>query len=159
MAKSTRSGGRKGPSRKAQGRVNGASKTKRASNPVRLHGGADPIEQALVRRAVNVTTERRGLLDDLREIYSEAKGKGYDTKVMRASVKVLCESSEQRSERLRVEEERDLQLHRLGDLADTPLGRAAIAAVEGRSALPDPGPMPMAAAADAAAERPTPDFC
>jgi uncharacterized protein (UPF0335 family) len=141
--------------------VNGGTKAKKASNPVRLHGAADPIEQALVRRAVNVTTERRGLLDDLREIYGEAKDKGYDVKVMRASVKVLCESSEQRSERLRVEEERDLQLHRLGDLADTPLGRAAIAAVEGRSALPDPGPMPMAAASsvEPATDRPAPDFC
>jgi uncharacterized protein (UPF0335 family) len=98
----------------------------------------DPQLEAFTEALVKKATERRNLLDDMTELYGEARDKGYDTKVMRRTVKILCETAEQRSERERVQDEADEMLHRLGHLSDTPLGRAAITAAEGRSPQPEP---------------------
>jgi uncharacterized protein (UPF0335 family) len=92
--------------------------------------------EGLTTRLVNLANEKAELSADMAELYSTAKDKGYDTKVLRRTVKILCESHEARSERLRVEEESDIQLHALGQLSDTPLGRAAVSAAEGRSPPP-----------------------
>lgn len=39
-------------------------------------------------RIERLEEEKKGLLDDIREVYSEAKGQGFDTKVMRQIIKL-----------------------------------------------------------------------
>jgi uncharacterized protein (UPF0335 family) len=116
------------------------------ASPIKAaRGQRDTQLEKLTERLVRLTEERKGLGADLSDLYAEAKDKGYDVKVLRRSVKILSESSEQRSERLRVEEEADVMLHALGHLADTPLGEAAREASAGKSPPPKPpAPEPRA---------------
>ena len=39
-------------------------------------------------RIERLEEEKKGLLDDIREVYAEAKGQGFDTKVMRQIIKL-----------------------------------------------------------------------
>ena len=39
-------------------------------------------------RIERLEEEKAGLLDDIREVYAEAKGQGFDTKVMRQIIKL-----------------------------------------------------------------------
>ena len=40
-----------------------------------------------VSRVENLEDEKKALMDDIKEVYSEAKGEGYDTKIMRAVIR------------------------------------------------------------------------
>jgi len=55
--------------------------------------------------------EKRALADDIREVYSEAKGTGFDTKVMRQVVRLRKMESADRQEQ---EAMLDLYLNALG---------------------------------------------
>lgn len=41
-----------------------------------------------IERVERLEEEKKGMLDDIRDVYSEAKSNGYDTKTMRAVVKL-----------------------------------------------------------------------
>ena len=41
-----------------------------------------------IERIERLEEERKGIGDDVRDVYSEAKGQGYDTKTMRAIVRL-----------------------------------------------------------------------
>lgn len=41
-----------------------------------------------IERIERLEEEKRGLTDDIKDVYAEAKGNGYDTKTMRAIVKL-----------------------------------------------------------------------
>ena len=41
-----------------------------------------------IERVERLEEERKGISEDVRDVYSEAKGQGYDTKTMRAIVKL-----------------------------------------------------------------------
>lgn len=41
-----------------------------------------------IERIERLEEEKKGLLDDIREVYAEAKGQGFDTKVMRQIIKL-----------------------------------------------------------------------
>jgi uncharacterized protein (UPF0335 family) len=150
MARRAKSGGpapkRRGRPAKAAPLQAKAPRAKKTSAVPRMptngrahdQSNTDKRLESMTNRLVNLTREKADLSADMAEIYSTAKDNGYDTKVLRRTVKVLCESHEQRSERLRIEEESDIQLHALGQLSDTPLGRAAVSAAEGRSPPPKP---------------------
>ena len=43
--------------------------------------------KSLVERIENLETEKKALADDIKEVYSEAKANGFDTKVMRAVIR------------------------------------------------------------------------
>lgn len=43
---------------------------------------------SFIERIERLEEEKKGLLDDIREVYSEAKGQGFDTKVMRQIIKL-----------------------------------------------------------------------
>lgn len=51
------------------------------------NSGDDPIQgdqlKSIVERIENVEKEKRDRADDIKEIYAEAKGNGYDVKVLR----------------------------------------------------------------------------
>jgi uncharacterized protein (UPF0335 family) len=41
-----------------------------------------------IERIERLEEEKKGISDDIRDVYSESKGQGYDTKIMRAIVRL-----------------------------------------------------------------------
>ena len=85
--------------------------------------------QSFVSRIERLNEERDALSADIREIYSEAKGTGFDTKIMRECVRLRKLDKADFQEREAV---LDLYLSALG-MHDTPLGDYA----ERQGARPD----------------------
>lgn len=67
--------------------------------------------RSLIQRIERLEEEKAALTGDIREVYSEAKGQGFDTKVMRQVVKIR---KMDRSEREEQEAVLDLYLSALG---------------------------------------------
>lgn len=88
------------------------------------HNGiaGDELRQ-FIERIERLEEEKRSLGEDIKEVYAEAKGRGYDTKTIRKIVALRRKSEQERAEEAAT---LDLYMHALGMLADTPLGRAAI---------------------------------
>jgi uncharacterized protein (UPF0335 family) len=80
--------------------------------------------QSVIERIERLEQDKADIAQDIKDVYAEAKGNGFDTKIIRKII-----SMRKRSEADRQEEEAmlDLYMSALGMLADTPLGRAAIA--------------------------------
>jgi uncharacterized protein (UPF0335 family) len=79
--------------------------------------------RSIVDRIERLEEERRALAADIKDIYTEAKSAGFEPKVLRALI------AERRKEPSDVEEARsmlDIYRDALGQLADTPLGQAAM---------------------------------
>ena len=69
--------------------------------------------KALVERIERLEEEKKAIADDIREVYSEAKGNGFDTKILRQVVRLRRLDLTERQEQDAV---RDLYLHALGML-------------------------------------------
>ena len=67
--------------------------------------------RAFVERIERLEEEKKAIADDIREVYAEAKGNGFDTKVMRQLIKIR---KQDRNERLEQEALLDLYMHALG---------------------------------------------
>lgn len=67
--------------------------------------------------------EKRGIGDDIKDKFAEAKALGFDVKIMRQVLRLRKKSQTERQEEEGV---LDTYLHALGMLADTPLGQAAV---------------------------------
>ncbi len=67
--------------------------------------------RSFIERIERLEEEKKALADDIREVYSEAKGTGFDTKVMRQVVKLRKMESADRQEQ---EAMLDLYLSALG---------------------------------------------
>ena len=80
--------------------------------------------QTIVERIENLETEKASIASDIKDVYAEAKGYGFDAKILR---KVSALSKKSASERDEEQTMIDLYMSALGMLADTPLGQAAIA--------------------------------
>lgn len=80
--------------------------------------------RAFVERIERLEEEKRAIAEDIKEVYAEAKGNGFDTKTMR---KVVALRKMDAAERQEQEAILDLYLEALGMLAGTPLGQAAVA--------------------------------
>lgn len=91
--------------------------------------------KSFIERVERLEEERTALTADIREVYAEAKGQGFDTKIMRQVVRLRKMESADRQEQ---EAMRDLYMSALGMLADTPLGQASItkATVEALHKMP-----------------------
>ena len=78
------------------------------SNP----GGvaADQL-RAFIERIERLEEEKKAISDDIKDVYAEAKGNGYDVKVMRQIVRLRKQDSNERQE---MEALLDLYLHALG---------------------------------------------
>lgn len=81
-----------------------------------------------VERIERLEEEKKGIADDIRDVFAEAKANGYDTKIMREVLKL-------RKMETHVRQERDalIETYReaLGiDFAGTPLGSATIERAE-----------------------------
>lgn len=80
--------------------------------------------QSFIDRIERLEEEKAALLADIREVYSEAKGTGFDVKTIR---KVIALRKQEENDRQEAEFLLDTYLSALGMLRDTPLGQAAIA--------------------------------
>ncbi len=72
--------------------------------------------RSVVERIERLEEEKKGIADDIREVYGEAKANGYDTKVLRQVISLRKQDMSERQEQDAV---RDLYLHALGMLPDT----------------------------------------
>jgi uncharacterized protein (UPF0335 family) len=80
--------------------------------------------QSLIERIEAMEADKKAISEDIKDVYSEAKGRGFDVAAIKEIVKRRREDADKRSLREAIV---DTYLAALGQLADTPLGRAAIA--------------------------------
>lgn len=52
----------------------------------------------LIERIERLEEEKKGISDDIREVYSEAKNRGYDSKIMRQIIKLRAMETHERQE-------------------------------------------------------------
>jgi uncharacterized protein (UPF0335 family) len=84
--------------------------------------------RSFIERIERPEEEKRSLATDIKEVYAEAKGTGFDTRIMRHLVKLRRMDKDDLDEQ---EALLDLYKRALGMLADLPLGEAAIDRVAG----------------------------
>ena len=89
-----------------------------------------PPERSFFDRAKVLEEQRAALAADLKDVYAEAKDDGLDVKILRLAVKRARETEKQRRARLGSEQTAEELLVALGEFVHTPLGGAALAAVE-----------------------------
>jgi uncharacterized protein (UPF0335 family) len=54
--------------------------------------------KAFVERVERLEEEKKGISDDIRDVYAEAKGNGYDIKALRAVIKLRKQDKDERLE-------------------------------------------------------------
>ena len=67
--------------------------------------------RAFVERIERLEEEKKTIADDIKDVYAEAKGTGFDTKAIR---KIVSERKQDQAERLEFESILDLYRHALG---------------------------------------------
>ena len=67
--------------------------------------------KAFVERIERLEEEKKGIADDIRDVFAEAKGQGFDTKVMRQVIRLRKKDASERQEE---EALLDLYMHALG---------------------------------------------
>lgn len=72
--------------------------------------GRDQL-RAFIERIERLEEEKKAIADDIKEVYAEAKGNGFDTKVMRQVIRIRKQDM---NERLEQEAILDTYLHALG---------------------------------------------
>lgn len=81
--------------------------------------------RSFIERIERLTEEKRSIADDIKEVFAEAKGSGFDVPTMRMLIK------ERRMDKDDLDEQEallDTYRRALGMLATTPLGEAALRA-------------------------------
>ena len=79
--------------------------------------------KALVERIESLEAEKAALAQDVKDVLAEAKGQGFDPKILKKVIALRKQDADKRDEeRIMI----DLYLNSLGQLAETPLGRAAV---------------------------------
>lgn len=81
-------------------------------------GFASEHLRSFIERVERLESEKKALTEDIREVYAEAKGQGFDTKIMR---KVVALRKLDTADRQEQEAVLDLYLTALG-MSGTPLG-------------------------------------
>jgi len=80
--------------------------------------------KAIIERIERLEEEKKTISDDIRDVYAEAKGNGFDVKALRTIIRMRKQDENERAEQETILE---TYMHALGMLADTPLGQAAVA--------------------------------
>ena len=94
---------------------------------VKAGGIAGDHLKSFIERIESLEVEKKALGDDIRDLYSEAKANGFDTKVMRELVRRRKMDADDLAER---EALLDVYMHAIGMLRDTPLGEAGARKLE-----------------------------
>ena len=85
-------------------------------NKPEKHISGEPVEggqlRAFVERIERLEEDKRAIADDIKEVYAEAKGNGFDVKIMR---KVISLRRMDRDKRIEEETILDLYLSALGE--------------------------------------------
>ncbi len=63
------------------------------------HNASDDRLRLLIERIERLEEEKKGIADDIRDVYMEAKAVGYDPKIMREIVKLRKMKPDDRAER------------------------------------------------------------
>ena len=95
--------------------------TTRAGAPPRF--ASDQLK-AFIERIERLEEEKKASSDDIRDVYAEAKGFGYDVKAIRTIVRMRKQDADEREEQETILE---TYMAALGMLVGTPLGDSAIA--------------------------------
>lgn len=109
----------------AGGKTEGGSANGAAGQPEPAPANAKEL-RSLIDRLARLEEEKKELSGAIRDVYTEADGKGYGKKALRALVKREMETADQRSAREQTERDVEAMLAALGDFASSPLGDAAI---------------------------------
>lgn len=91
------------------------------SNANNWESAAGPQLKAIVERIERLEAEKKAIADDIKDVYSEAKANGFDTRTLRQVVRIRKQDKAKRAEQ---EALLELYLSALGMLRDTPLGEA-----------------------------------
>lgn len=78
---------------------------------------------SFIERVERLEEEKKTISDDIKDVFAEAKGQGFDLKALKAIIKRRKADAEELAEHESLVE---TYMHALGMLADTPLGKAAI---------------------------------
>jgi len=79
--------------------------------------------KSIIDRIERLEGEKDAIASDIRDVYAEAKGNGFDTKALRTIVRLRKQDADERREQEAI---LDLYMNALGMLSDLPLGQAAI---------------------------------
>jgi uncharacterized protein (UPF0335 family) len=85
--------------------------------------------RSIIERIERLTEEKKALADDIKDVYAEAKSRGFNVKVLREVVRLRAKDAHERQE---FEAILELYMEALGHLATTPLGQAAVSRATGR---------------------------
>lgn len=86
-----------------------------------VNGTAGATLKAFIERIERLEEGKRGIAGDIKEVYVEAKGNGFDVKIMRQLVRLRRMGDRDREEQ---EALRDTYMRAVGMLVGTPLGDA-----------------------------------
>jgi uncharacterized protein (UPF0335 family) len=78
--------------------------------------------RSFIERIERLESEKAAIADDIKEIYSEAKSSGFETKIIRKVIALRKMDAQERAEQ---EQLLDVYMGAIGMLAGTPLGEAA----------------------------------
>lgn len=79
--------------------------------------------KSIIERIERLEEEKKVIADDIRDVYAESKGNGYDVKALRAIIRMRKQDAAERAEQEAILE---TYMAALGMLADLPLGQAAM---------------------------------
>jgi uncharacterized protein (UPF0335 family) len=77
--------------------------------------------RSFIERIERLEEEKKGISDDIRDVFAEAKGNGFDTKVMRQVIRLRKKDTNKRQEEEAI---LDLYMHALG-MVPGPVAEAA----------------------------------
>lgn len=79
-----------------------------------MAGNAEAHLSSFISRVERLEEERKGLSDDIKDVYAEAKSNGFNVKALKALIRRKAETAQQREARLQVESDLDLYLSKTG---------------------------------------------
>jgi uncharacterized protein (UPF0335 family) len=68
------------------------------SDQVEIGGNSKEQLKSIIERVERLEEEKKGLADDIRDVFAEAKGNGFDVKVLRTIVRMRKQDANERSE-------------------------------------------------------------
>src|SRR6202046_3023902 len=95
-----------------------ATATATAKDEQTAHRFAKDQLKAFVERVERLEEEKKAIADDIRDVYAEAKGNGFDVKALRAVVRLRKQDVDERKEQEAILE---TYLHALGMLGERAL--------------------------------------